>query len=255
MNLAMTFWLRTIVWTATLTVVFTLLSLGSGETLSQLPRWLGLGLVLGTFPAGLSVSDRVLGVGQVDWRTVLTTVGTMATVSVVFVLLAGWVGPALQPGGGDAIASDVTAASRALSIPELREAIRIEIERLDPMRQHVPTSIDAWFRSNVFTWDLLVRLSGAVLPLLFGWIGIFAGFWTRRIPQPQIRIAHLLALGLLLVISTYLANENSFEWIVVQAAGPVPVAGLFSLIVPSLLTLGLGWPAVIVIRYQDANAV
>lgn len=43
-------------------------------------------------------------------------------------------------------------------------------------------------------------------------------------------------------MSTYLAGENSFELIALQAAGPAFFAAWLVLIVPGALTIGLGWP-------------
>lgn len=246
MRVAWKFWIRTVVWALCLATVFTFLSLvggGGAEAIAHVPTWLGLGLALGTFPAGIAVWKDVVGGERLDLRAILPMVGAAAAVSAVFFVLAGFVGPALQGALVDVPASDVVEDSRQMSLLQLRAAIRDAGNTVDPDDELIPTTISDWFPVNALMWDFFVRLSGVLLTFLMAWIGVFAGYWTRLAPTPQLRTAQLLGLGLLLVMSTYLANENSWEWIVVQAAGPVPFAGLFSLIVPSLLLVGMGWPA------------
>ncbi len=65
------------------------------------------------------------------------------------------------------------------------------------------------------------------------------------------------SIGLFLIMSTYLAGENSYELIVLRAAGPVAFTGDFVLIVPTLLLMGLGWPAVLMFwkRWQESRPV
>jgi hypothetical protein len=52
-------------------------------------------------------------------------------------------------------------------------------------------------------------------------------------------------MGLFLLVSTYLAGENSYEMIVLRSAGPVYFAGDFVLVVPLLLLRGIGGPTLL----------
>lgn len=246
MAMAIRFWIRTVGWALVLAAAFTLLSfLGGGGAAAgaSFPGWLALGLALGAYPAGVSVSALVVGDDGLSPRRVATMAGAAVLVSVVFLVLAGFVGPALL--GGAAERGEIY-ESRAMNLMELRSAIAAEAAEVDPAGTLEPTTIQDWMPVNHLLWELWVRLSGAVLPFLFAWIGIAAAYWVGRTPEAALRLPQLLGLGLVLVVATYLANENSYEWIVVQAAGPVPFAGLFSLIVPSLLAVGLCWPLALV---------
>ena len=90
------------------------------------------------------------------------------------------------------------------------------------------------------------RTDGVALPFLFALIGTLTGFWACRLVSPQLVQLQLWAMGLFLLMSTYLAGENSYELIVMRSAGPVYFAGDFVLIVPMILLIGLGWPTLIV---------
>lgn len=90
---------------------------------------------------------------------------------------------------------------------------------------------------------------------MFASIGMLAGLWAGWTRRRELVHAQYWAMGLFLVMSTYLAGENSYELIALQAAGPAFFAGFFVLIVPSILLIGLGWAtfATLWIRYGEGT--
>ena len=80
------------------------------------------------------------------------------------------------------------------------------------------------------------------------------GFWGRRLSTPALARGLYWAVGLFLVMSTYLAGENSFELVVLRAAGPVFFAGFFVLIIPPVLAAGLAIPTAVLLWSGEAGA-
>ncbi len=99
------------------------------------------------------------------------------------------------------------------------------------------------------------RTDGAALPMLLGLVGLLAGFWSSGSQRHELRHAQLWGMGLFLVLATYLVGENSYELIVLRAAGPIYFAGDLVLVVPALLAIGMGWPTVMTLwrRQQESE--
>ncbi len=111
-----------------------------------------------------------------------------------------------------------------------------------------------WQLANRLAWHYVRRTDGSVLPILFAVIGVLAGYWGRwSTGRLDLRRVQHWALGLFLVVSAYLAGENSYELLVLRSAGPVFYAGDLVLVVPAALALGLGWPIVFAARWTWAE--
>lgn len=234
------------IWTGLLLLAFTALSALGGwtEAIAHLPAWAGRALGLAAFPAGLAVSRDVLPDGLPSRSVLGTMLGLTVGLSVTTFALANWVGPAAQRSiGQDVGLNGVEAAT--MSYGTLRREV---VSAIDVAEQRAEVStIEHWLPANALLWQHDMRTLGSVLPFLFGWIGVLVGFWTRLTPRADLRQAQHWALGLFLVMSTYLAGENSYELIVLNAAGPAFFAGLFVLFIPTMLVFGLGWPTALVL--------
>ncbi len=253
MRLALRFLGRLGVWTGILLLVLVGLQLPQGLTHvgGHLPAWFGFALVLAAFPAGLGVAGEVLPDGRPRIRPIVEFTGAALVLCVLTLVLAGYVGPAVQ----DALVGPdqpETRESATMTLGELRSEIRAAVERAQGNPEG--NTIAGWVDANSLAWDYLRRTDGSLLPLLFGWIGVLTGFWSRLTPRNDVRQAQHWAMGLFLVMSTYLAGENSYELIVLRAAGPVAFAGDFVLIVPMLLVMGLGWPAMLILWRRHTEA-
>ncbi len=104
-----------------------------------------------------------------------------------------------------------------------------------------------WRKANILVWHYTRRLAGVAQPLLFAAIGVLTAFWARRLGKRELARVLYWTMGLFLVVSTYLAGENGFELVVLQSAGPVFFVGLFVLIIPPALVLGLGIPTAVLL--------
>lgn len=92
------------------------------------------------------------------------------------------------------------------------------------------------------------------MPLLLGLVGLLTGFWARGFERRELRQAQFWAMGFFLVLATYLVGENSYELIVLRAAGPVYFAGDVVLVVPALLAVGMGWPTVVTLWRREKGS-
>ena len=234
------FWITLLAWAVGIDLFLGLMYITSPREgtgfLTGLVTWGGMSLILAAFPAGLSASKPVLG-EELVWQRWLAFGAVAASVSAVLFLLAGWIGPAIL---SNVIGSGDTAHPAVLNLGELRGALR---EALDQARAIGPTaSKDDWFRANQLAFHYFSRVDGSLLPFLFAWFGVFVGFWLRLVPRKQLRLAQVWAIGILLVVTTYLAGENSYELIAMQSAGFAGFAADIRLIVPMVMVAVLGWP-------------
>ena len=111
-----------------------------------------------------------------------------------------------------------------------------------------------WLEANILGWHYHRRLAAVLQPPLFMLIGLLLGFWGRRILTLGLGRGLYWAVGLFLVVSTYLAGENSYELVVLRAAGPVFFAGFFVLIIPPVLAAGLAIPTAVVLWWGETGA-
>ena len=234
------FWTSLLVWAIGIDLFLGLMYITSPREgtglLAGLVTWGGMSLILAAFPAGLVASKLVLG-EEFDWKRWLAFGVIAASVSVALFVLAGWIGPAIL---SNVVGPEDAAHPAVLSLGELRGALR---EALDEARALGPTaSRDDWFRANQLAFHYFSRVDGSILPFLFAWFGVFVGFWLRLVQRKQLRLAQVWAIGILLVITTYLAGENSYEMIVLRSAGFAGFAADIRLIVPMVMVAVLGWP-------------
>jgi hypothetical protein len=238
MHLALRFWLHTAVWTGLILALLLAISLATGmgtESFRTLPIWLGLALTLAPFPAGIAASKLVFPADRLSLRNGFTVAAAAAVVAVVLFLVGNFVAPRFVT------ASEVGDPS-AMTLGQLHTAAKEAAA--ESGRVATPTAGD-WYQTNRLAWHFVRRTDGAVLPIMFGLLGLLVGYWSTRTRRREWQQAQQWAMGLFLLMSTYLAGENSYELIVVRAAGPVYFAGDFVLIVPSLLLIGLGWATVV----------
>ncbi len=246
MSLIPKFLAKLAIWTGLLLLAFMALSAlgGWAEAFAHLPAWAGRALGLAAFPAGLAVAKDVLPDGSVSWSRLGTMLGLTVGLSVTTFVLANWVGPVAQRSITQDAGADWADAS-TMSYGTLRHEV---VAAIDIAKQQPEVNtIEHWLPANALLWQHDMRTLGSVLPFLFGWIGVLVGFWTRLTPRADLRQAQQWALGLFLVMSTYLAGENSYELIVLRAGGPVFFAGLFVLFIPTMLMFSLGWPTALVL--------
>lgn len=245
MGLVLRFWSRLGAWTGLLLAFLVGVSLASGqpaaEVLAHLPTWAGLALALAAFPAGVSVASAVFPARRlVPWR-ILEIVVACAFVSVLLFSVGNAVGPAVSRIVSSEAGRATVAEPTRMSLSELRSAAKEAVARA----RKESASVQQWQEANRLVWHLVRRTDGTALPFLFGLIGVLTGFWSSRVTRPELQQLQQWAMGLFLLMVTYLAGENSYELIVNRSAGPVFFAGDLVLVVPALLLAGLGWPTLV----------
>lgn len=255
MQLSLKFLANVGVWTVILLALLSLIGVITGQPFSQVvshwPTWGGLALVLSAFPAGIAVVDDVfprtggIEVQQFGWGA-----AAAATVSLMAFVLVAYVGPAA---GG---ASDTGSAQEpnAMTLSVLKREAQVAAAEVE--RAVGPDGLSMeWRNVNILVWHYTRRLAAVAQPLLFAAIGVLTAFWARRLGKRELARALYWAMGLFLVISTYLAGENGFELVVLQSAGPVFFVGFFVLIIPPTLVLGLGIPTAILLWTGEGKIV
>jgi hypothetical protein len=230
-----------------------LVALGSSGDLAggitSLPMWASRALALAALPAGFAVSRDILPDHLFAWREPVAMFFLSASLVFGSFLLANYVGPVMQSAPNAVVDERDTGH---MLFGQFRSHVRNAVQGAEAGSD--PGTVDHWFVANALVWQYDSRVTASVLPMLFGWIGILAGFWIRMTPRADLRQLQYWGIGLFLVMSTYLAGENSFELIVVRAAGPVFFSGLFVLFVPVMLIGGLGWPAALLIWRRRSEA-
>ncbi len=233
----------TVVLLGLLSGVALALGQGFGEVLAHLPVWGGLALVLSPFPAAIAVSGPVFPRARgIDFAALAAVIGGAVTIAALTFVLVGYVGPAAVRGAPAAAGS--IAEPNAMSIGELKDAARAATEEVEREAGRRGRSLD-WQTPNTLVWHYVRRLSAVVQPLLFAALGLLFGYWGTRLANRELARLLYWGIGAFLVVSTYLAGENSYELIALQAAGPVFFAGFFVLIVPAILVLGMAVPTTI----------
>ncbi len=250
MRTAVTFWVRLALWTAILLVLLVGASLFTGmaaaDVFVSLPVWAGLAIVLAAFPAGLSVSAAILPDGRFGWRLIGEMVAATVAVSVLTFVLAGYAGPATVR--WITATSEEVGEPAGMSLPELGREMRSAIA--NARAAPGPATRDTWLRANRLAWHYRSRINGAVLPFVFGWLGVLMAFWTRLSPRSDLRQVQHWAMGLFLVATTYLMGENSYELIVLNAAGLVDFAADLRLLIPGALLVGFAWPTAVTLWHR-----
>ena len=236
------------IWTAILLVLLSLIGLvlgqGFAEVLSHWPVWGGLALVLSAFPAGIAVVDDVFPrTGGVDVRAFGWGTASAGTVALVTFVLVAYLGPAAVRGDGSNVAPG---EPNAMTLNQLKREAQLAAVQVEQAVGRDGLSME-WRKANILVWHYTRRLAGVAQPLLFAAIGVLTAFWARRLGKRELARVLYWTMGLFLVVSTYLAGENGFELVVLQSAGPVFFVGLFVLIIPPALVLGLGIPTAVLL--------
>ncbi|NNF28769.1 MAG: hypothetical protein HKN73_16210 [Gemmatimonadetes bacterium] len=232
------------IWTAALGLFFLAIG-GAGpgtqgvSPVHKLPALLGFSLALAGFPAGLSVGGTLLSAkASPPWGRI----GALAGASLVLTLMmyvntTVWA-PNTLAASGFRFAPDDPAAATHQPSATLRAAATFAYAEAQATGEG---NVGDWLIVNTMAWELERRLAHSTLPFLLTWIGVFAAYWTHRVRRKDLRLAMHWALGLFLVVSLYLAGENSYELIVLRAGGAVFFAAWFIAFIPAALFGGLGW--------------
>ena len=266
MQLALRFWTKLLMWTGILFLILITVSLVSGQSvgtvMAHIPVWGGLALVLAAFPAGLAVSEQTVpdaetgagagaGAGAIVRPIIHMTLAAML-VSLFTFVLAGWVGPAAVRWLNRDAPQTALMEPAEMSLGTLRSELKAAIVTAEADSATEP--ILRWRTANQLGWHYFSRVDGSTLPVLFGWIGVLLGFWSRLSGRSDFRQAQHWAMGLFLMMVTYLAGENGYEMVVLHSGRFAGFAAGFRLIVPGALVIGLGWPTIMMLwkRHQDA---
>jgi MFS family permease len=96
MKLALKFWGRLGIWGGGLFVFLVVISLmlgqSLGEALARAPVWLGLGMALAAYPAGIAVAQDVFPDGRFVLRRVVEVTLAAASVTLLMLTLGNVVG-------------------------------------------------------------------------------------------------------------------------------------------------------------------
>ena len=102
-----------------------------------------------------------------------------------------------------------------------------------------------WIAANRLVWEHDRRIVQVMLFPMLALLGVLIGFWANQIRWSGLRQAFLWGLGLFILISEYFSLENGFELVAMRTVDIATPAGLFPLIVPGTLIIGLGGAAAI----------
>jgi hypothetical protein len=152
-------------------------------------------------------------------------------------LILGWWGPGLARSAlppGDARGYDLlTLFARA------REAVRAADAATGP------PSVEHWLAANALAWGFVSRVSGAALAVILAWLGVLVGDWSGRARSAELRRLQQWTIGLCLIVSSYLAAENSWELVVIHAAGPAYFLAWLRIVPAAALLCGLAWVSLV----------
>ena len=251
MKLFLKFFASVAVWTAVLLTLLSGVSIVGGQSLSSvfshLPVWGGLALVLSAFPAGIAVAGEVFPRRSViSFRMFGAFAASAVTLALLTFVLVGYAGPAAVRAVGPKDSGAGVVEPSTLTIGALKAEARRAAEEVESQVGMDGRTMD-WLETNILVWHYVRRLAAVAQPPLFAAIGLLLGFWGLRLGKRELVQVMYWATGLFLVVSTYLAGENSFELIVLKAAGPVFFSGFFVLLIPPVLVLGLAIPTVIML--------
>lgn len=235
MSVLKTFWRLQLLWLLLISVLFAAVGALSGagaDALARAPVWMGMALLLASYPAGIGTHDVVLPGGEPSPAGLGAFLATSLSVTLVTFAFANWVAPRLLPAGPGAGLPDVA----AMTLGELTRALH----SARPTGTTPPATVEAWLPYNHLAFHYVRRLEGMLVPALLAWVGLFTGYWSQRLRPRSLRRLVQWSMGAFLVAATYFAGENGYELIVLQAAGPAEFAGDLILIVPGTLMLALG---------------
>lgn len=215
---------------------------GSTDVLRDLPLWIGVGLWLGSLPAGVMMANEVFSEGVSISDAIGFSLGAVG-LALATLLFVGYLAPMAARAGIDGSSDPDGSSPSVLTLSELRTAASASASSM--LSQIDDGVIASEWQANILVWHYTRRLAAFPQVILFAFIGLLSGYWGARISSRATAQALYWSLGGFLIISTYLAGENSFELVALTAAGPVFFTGFFVLIIPPALLLGLAIPTAI----------
>lgn len=228
-------------WAAGFVLLFLITGFNSGGTpfppTARIPVWIYIGLLVAALPAGVGVAGSVLNETRTRPITLLSVMGTSLVAAVPVLVLALWVAPStLASSRPDLSAVEATAMTQPTLAAELKASLESAEASGEPAE---------WLAANRLVWEHDRRIAQVMLFPMLTLLGILIGFWANQIRWPGLRQAFLWGLGLFILISEYFSLENGFELVAMRTVDVATPAGLFPLIVPGTLIIGLGCAAAI----------
>ena len=239
MRVLSSFWWRMVLWTGVISGILlgiTVLTVEGGGVLISAPLWIGTAFVLAAYPAGIAVADDVIPNRGIRVSAVGMFMATAVSASLAAFVLANWLAPALL----SSVSTGGLPDPAGMTLGEMRTELGVLGERA----RGGPATADNWLPFNHLAYHYVRRTDGMMLPALFACVGLFVGYWSRRIGRIEIRRMGLWGIAAFLLVSTYFAGENGYEMILIHIGRPAEFVGDLVLIVPGTLIIGLGFATV-----------
>jgi hypothetical protein len=214
-----------LIWTTAiflLIVPITILS-GDAKDVAIYLRWLGRGIGLAAFPAGIAVAGDVFAT-PFRWRPLLFTLLGASLVAFLVLEIFAFVVPIL---GGQATLVDLMLGMR--------------------------NATASWEVRNDAAWRFYSTLLTPVTTLLHAAIGVMVGIWAGYALPPAFRRLLYWLVGLGLLVSGYSVFDTTYESIVLHTAAPVEFAAFYTLLVPLGICAGLGLPTLALVRGAEVR--
>lgn len=244
MKLAAAFYVRLAAWLGgfLLLVLLAVLagSLEQDLVWLQVTTWVAGGLALAAFPAGISVARRVIEWDEPRFRPLIEFAVMTALLGIVVFLVRGYIAPWVAASEAEA-ASGGGLEGATLVFHERPAAVR----EAEARAEAGPQTVEAWLPANRIAWNLDGTITGAAMAVVFAWLGVLVGAWASGLDRRELRQLLYWGLGLFLLMTGYLMNENTYELILMKMAGPAYFGPWFSLISPGMLFVGLAIPTAI----------
>ena len=223
MNLIRKFLLSNVLWGAAIMALIIPISMTTttGIRDAGIVRWLAHSLALGAFPAGLGVGVEAFR-GRV-WRNLgLLTIAEVLMTAVVIVLLI--IGAKLD-----------------------------DMNLFSMLVANVDEPNSSWLTWNQTAWPFYMAVAEAISVPIYSGQGMMLGVWGEQALPVAIRRVVWWAFSLLLIASSYLIGENSYEMIVVKMNGPAAFAAFFMILIPVGMYSGLLLPSYALARRAQAQ--
>lgn len=255
MRIAGRFLVRLVAWAGGFLGIMALVLLLSGGReevrLLHAINWLAGALTLAAFPAGIAVADEVVRWTEPRLRPFLLFAAAAGLIGLLVIGVRGYLGPALVRAGEPPGAADrVEVEAAAIYLHDRPAALR---QAYAAAEARPAAAVAAWRAANRLGWNLDGTIVGGLMAAVFAWIGCLFGGWVRCLERPELGRAAYWALGLFLLVSTYLMTENSYEFIVIHMAGPALFAAWLPLIGPGMLLVGLAIPTVVAVASRPGS--
>ncbi|MFQ5679028.1 MAG: hypothetical protein ACE5HP_06180 [Gemmatimonadota bacterium] len=255
MRLALRFLGRAFLWTSGFMALVLLSALLSGEEgdvlVLHVTRWVAGALIFSAFPAGIAVAEQVVRWTRPRLGPPAGLMLGAGILALLVFLIRGYVGPAVVRdevgtapeeraaaalGGAGRIGPIAEQEAASLYFHERPRVLRLALEAVEARGDR---SVEAWRPVNRIAWEMDGTVVGSLLALVLAGIGVLAGAWARWTARRELRQAQYWALGLFLLVTTYLMGENSYELLLLHMAAPAFFAAWLPLIAPTMLLMGL----------------